>query len=365
MNYIGIDLAWTYRNETGICVINEQGRIVYCESQRFSDETIASIVQNYSGEGAVVAIDAPLIVRNETGSRYCDRAIMSEKIHGRNLSVFTCSRDYMIRTYGGIRGEEVVKRIQELLPDFTLTYDINAQPHSIIETFPTGIVLGLFPDAFPIKYKIKSKVDIGITKAEMARMIGTLTRLDDYNPPVTNVDDFFSEVTDLASMPKKELKSLEDKVDAFLCAYAAYWLSAKTGKIFGDDQNGFIVLPVEDQVQARPQQVNQYSSDLNQMVEAIRQFHIQNGLGTKSKSTMLYRMNLMMEELGEISQCLTKGKGNLAEEHADLLILLLGNCLIMNIDIAKAFWDKYQVIMNRTSKKIGEYNRVSNWDASQ
>ncbi|HWQ73047.1 MAG TPA: hypothetical protein VN370_12105 [Desulfitobacteriaceae bacterium] len=53
----------------------------------------------------------------------------------------------------------------------------------------------------------------------------------------------------------------------------------------------------------------------------------------------------MMEELGKISQCLTKGKGDLTEEHAELLILLLGNCLMMDIDIISAFWDKYQVII--------------------
>lgn len=72
----------------------------------------------------------------------------------------------------------------------------------------------------------------------------------------------------------------------------------------------------------------------------------------------------MMEELGEISQCsqcLTKGKGNLAEEHADLLILLLGNCLTMNIDLADAFWTKIEAIMERPSKKVGQFDRVSDW----
>jgi predicted RNase H-like nuclease len=62
---------------------------MHYRNMEFNDEMIASIVEEHSLDGAIVAIDAPLIVNNETGSRYCDRAIMKEKIHGKNLSVYT------------------------------------------------------------------------------------------------------------------------------------------------------------------------------------------------------------------------------------------------------------------------------------
>ena len=106
-------------------------------------------------------------------------------------------------------------------------------------------------------------------------------------------------------------------------------------------------------------------SDLNEMVQAVKEFHIKNGfeVGTENRNTMYYRMNLMVEELGEISQSLTKGKdkNNIAEEHADLFILLLGNCITMNIDLADVFWKKLEQINQRKSKKVGELNRVSHW----
>ena len=109
--------------------------------------------------------------------------------------------------------------------------------------------------------------------------------------------------------------------------------------------------------------MSEENDSLNEMLNAIREFHIVKGfdIGTESQSTMLYRMNLLIEEVGEISQCLTKGKGNLSEEHADLLILLLGNCLTMNIDIVNAFWRKLDVIMKRPDRVVGEYKRVSEW----
>ena len=46
----------------------EQIQIFYCESPMFSDEMIAAIVEEHSREGAIVGIDAPLIVNKETGA---------------------------------------------------------------------------------------------------------------------------------------------------------------------------------------------------------------------------------------------------------------------------------------------------------
>ena len=244
MHYIGIDLAWTYANESGICVIADNGEIVYCESKVFSDEMIAAIVEEHAQEGAIVGIDAPLIVNNETGARYCDGAIMREKIHGKNLSVFTCSKRFMLNHFGVVRGEEVVKAIRKRMPAFSVTGDLTNKKHVIIETFPTGITLGLFPDAFPVKYKIKHKIKFETTKAEMGRMVNLLKRLSNFNPPVHNIEDFFNHLSSIQAMSKKGYKNLEDKLDAFLCAYAAYWLTNHKGKVFGDDQDGFITIPI-------------------------------------------------------------------------------------------------------------------------
>lgn len=207
MHYIGIDLAWTYANESGICVIADNGEIIYCESKVFSDEMLADLVAEYAKGGAIVGIDAPLIVNNETGARHCDGAIMREKIHGRNLSVFTYSKSFMLNHFGVVRGEEVVKAIRKRIPAFALTGDLSSEKHVIIETFPTGITLGLFPDAFPVKYKVKHKVAFETSKTEMGRMVSLLQRLGDFNPPVHNIDDCFHHSPGIQAMSKKEFKN--------------------------------------------------------------------------------------------------------------------------------------------------------------
>ena len=111
------------------------------------------------------------------------------------------------------------------------------------------------------------------------------------------------------------------------------------------------------------------TDSLREMVEAVRDFHRQHGfeVGSENIQTMHYRMNLLMEELGEICQALTKGKGKdqIAEEHADLFILLLGNCLTMNIDLIEEFWKKMAQIAERKARQVGNCRRVSDWGNSE
>ncbi len=245
MNFVGIDLAWTYKNESGICVIDDAGQIIYCEAKNFSDLEIASIAHNFSTTGVIVGIDAPLIVNNQEGSRYCDRALMKGRFHEKRLSVFACSKKYMLNRFGVIRGEKVVKQIKSLIPNAKITTAIQDHDYVLMETFPTGIFLSIFPQYYPIKYKLKNKVPFEISKLEMEKMLKVLINLTDYSPAIKNIEAIFSNDKNIASMTKKEYKHLEDKVDAFLCAYSSYWLRLKKGIVFGDEQDGFIMLPYE------------------------------------------------------------------------------------------------------------------------
>ena len=103
---------------------------------------------------------------------------------------------------------------------------------------------------------------------------------------------------------------------------------------------------------------------MKEMLEAVKKFHEKHDFRNNGGENMLYRMNIIMEEIGEICECLTKGKGRaeLVEEHADLLILLLGNCIALGIDadeIENAFWKKYEVIMKRKAKFVDGIIRVT------
>jgi NTP pyrophosphatase (non-canonical NTP hydrolase) len=99
--------------------------------------------------------------------------------------------------------------------------------------------------------------------------------------------------------------------------------------------------------------------------EAVSQFHKKFEMKGTNNEDMNFRLNLMIEELGELAQAVTKGKGKEAfvEENIDLLILLIGNFVSMRIspkELDEAFWKKHAKIMQREKKLIdGKNFRIS------
>jgi NTP pyrophosphatase (non-canonical NTP hydrolase) len=98
-----------------------------------------------------------------------------------------------------------------------------------------------------------------------------------------------------------------------------------------------------------------------EMLKAVQAFHDKHDFKNTGGEELTYRVALMSEELGEIASAITKGKGTeeLAEETADLLILLMGTAIAADFDLKQAFWDKMQKIMKRESKMINGRIRVS------
>lgn len=97
------------------------------------------------------------------------------------------------------------------------------------------------------------------------------------------------------------------------------------------------------------------------MLEAVQAFHDKHDFRNKGGEELTYRMTLMAEELGEIGSAITKGKPKeqLAEEVADLFILLIGTAIAADFDLNDAFWKKMDKIMQRGSKMVNGRIRVS------
>lgn len=97
------------------------------------------------------------------------------------------------------------------------------------------------------------------------------------------------------------------------------------------------------------------------MLEAVRAFHRRHDFAGRGGEDLNYRVTLMCEELGEIAACVTKGKPKerLAEECADLLILLLGTAISADFALDQAFWRKMEVLEGRSARIVNGRVRVS------
>jgi len=99
----------------------------------------------------------------------------------------------------------------------------------------------------------------------------------------------------------------------------------------------------------------------NDMLDTVQAFHDKHDFKNRGGEELTYRMTLMAEELGEMAACISKGKPKeeLAEETADLFILLIGTAIAADFDLNDAFWAKMEKIMKRDSKMVNGRIRVS------
>lgn len=217
MYYIGIDLAWTHKNKSGICVFNEDQECIFLQAQVFSDQAIEVCLKDY--KEAIVSIDAPLVIKNETGGRACDSLLMKTKIHNRHLKLYATSRSYMLRQFKDIRGENLSKLLSQ---------------HVLLETYPTGIYLSLFPDLYDNRYKLSSRnslrdlIQYAKTLLEAIQGLGFIVDL-----PLDQIKT------------KVQYKDYEDQLDAILCGINSYYYHQNKYQEFSCDDNGAIVLPLK------------------------------------------------------------------------------------------------------------------------
>lgn len=97
------------------------------------------------------------------------------------------------------------------------------------------------------------------------------------------------------------------------------------------------------------------------MLAAVQAFHDKHRFRETGGEELTYRVALMAEELGEISACVSKGKPTteLAEESADLMILLIGTAIAAGFDLNQAFWQKMEKLDQRESRMVSGRIRVS------
>lgn len=97
------------------------------------------------------------------------------------------------------------------------------------------------------------------------------------------------------------------------------------------------------------------------MLDAVQAFHDKHEFQHTGGEELTHRVALMAEELGEISSCVTKGKdvGRLAEECADLFILVIGTAIAADFDLRDSFWKKMERLQHRNSRMVGGRIRVS------
>jgi predicted RNase H-like nuclease len=260
MHFVGLDLAWGEKNQTGVAVVDADGRLLHI-GVALDDESIATAIAPYVEDECLVAIDAPLIVPNETGARPCESALSR---------AFATSEASARPAYRGRpefnppHGEVLANRLE-----------LDLDPHSrakrrAIEVFPHAATVVLFRLAKTLKYK---RGEFEVRKRELLQLMTHIEGLDDASPRLrVNRNPAWVELrkrVEAATRPA-HLDRDADPVDAVICAYVALYQFHRPEDvtIYGDFETGYIVTP-SPSGEVVPQRKGSRSSLENRLIRAM------------------------------------------------------------------------------------------------
>jgi predicted RNase H-like nuclease len=230
---LGVDLAWSESNGSGACALDPDGRVVD-ERILVTDDEILDWVNDLASESAVVAVDAPLLVPNETGRRPCESEL-SREYGSRWAATHSSNRQLLLNRHGAIRGEDLAGELRR--SGFS---DLWSQTQrTLLEVYPHPAIIEAFGLPHRLAYK---KGRIAERRAGLRRLDVLILSLATADPPFIGSP---VEITDTMTGP--ELKSVEDLLDARICAWvAAVWnrYGSAGVRVFGDATSGHIAVPI-------------------------------------------------------------------------------------------------------------------------
>jgi len=234
----GVDLAWqSERNGTAVTIGELKASTLYVRAAydqlRSLAEVQATIAAYQDMKG--IAIDAPLIVRNEKGQRECEKLI-GIAYGSRKAACHTSN----LKLYPDPAGVRFAKHLNALgfahLGSTEAAWQLECYPHpALIEIF------GL-PER--LLYK---KGSVAQKRAGQSRLAGLLLGLEKSEFLPLRFNRTFARRLDPAHsdmLRGTELKSNEDFLDSLVCLYiAGLYAMGVSERVYGSVEWGYIYVP--------------------------------------------------------------------------------------------------------------------------
>lgn len=238
MKFIGIDLGWRSQ-PSGLCCLEWiDGQLQLLDLDR--KDAIADILiwidqSVQADEPAIIAVDAPTLIPNATGSRLPDK--LSHKYFGKyHAGCYPANQNLPFAERTINFGLELESRGFAHAP----TIEPQKLSRYQIEVFPHPAIVNLFNLERILKYK---KGRLNERRLELIKLQNYLLNiLPSFCPALRLCGSFPSEIPTTGAA----LKATEDKLDSLICAYvAAYWWywGEQRNLVLGDRTTGYIIIP--------------------------------------------------------------------------------------------------------------------------
>lgn len=232
-SFFGIDLAWSDRNLSGVCALDQNGVLVDERLLQTDDEILRWISAQLDGP-AVAAIDAPLLVPNASGRRPCE-AQVAKAYAAKKAGPHPANRALLADDAGTIRGE----RLAAALGDLGFADPWAASDRTLLEVYPHPTLIEVFALPERLLYKAKPGLGVAGRRQGLRRLSGLLASLRIADPPLVAPRVRISD-----TKKGSALKAIEDRLDARVCAWvASLWAHDRARvRLFGDSATGHIAI---------------------------------------------------------------------------------------------------------------------------
>ncbi len=237
--YLGLDLAWAPRNSSGGAVlepIDDDGsvRLISTAHLRTHEDVLGWLARNRGRHGAIVAVNAPIIVENSNGQRSCDRLLQE---HFNRFQVDDHFVNIVSAGHPRIMGRAMMR--------MGFDPDPQAEGDRVLETYTQPAQVLMFGLERPIRLKhgpVGSRKDAVVRYLELiaSRLMNSVPELVS-SPALRALLD-----ADLAGMNGTRIGEMEEKLEALICAYIAAFLDVQGPDccaLLGDMEEGYILLP--------------------------------------------------------------------------------------------------------------------------
>lgn len=230
--FVGIDLAWS-TGWTGVAAVDRTGRLLDSGRVRTDDE-IAAWIERRADRVVVTAVDAPLVVPNETGQRVAE-TLIARAFGGFGASAHTSNR----RRFGGqdARAMRLAQRFDWEVDPATPTGDNRTV---CLEVYPHPALIALFDLDYRLDYKK------GSTQRRAPGFAAFVAHLESVDVLGLAGHPRWGHLRRTVADPQPgDLNRVEDELDAIVCAHLAWLWHHRRDElaVYGSIDEGYIVAP--------------------------------------------------------------------------------------------------------------------------
>jgi len=235
VRYVGVDLAWGNRATTGLATVDGSGELL-AVADAVTDEQVLDWLGRWATGPSVIAFDAPLVVTNPAGARECERLV--GRYFGRyGVACHPSNTANPSFTDGG-RAARLLQIVRRANPNV-----------DAIEVYPHPAIIVLFGLNRVLPYKNKPGRSFPELRAAMWQLVGHVEGLARAEVPlrVAGHEGWRAiHRTVEAATRKADLRRVEDRIDAVVCAYIALLTVTRphTVRTLVGADGGSIVTPV-------------------------------------------------------------------------------------------------------------------------